>query len=78
MRKILEPDISEDTRNVNLGVFFLLYQEELFYEYPVQTSPLLLKLSLSDLIYSSVFEFVAYLADLFFFFTVIVCFAYII
>lgn len=59
MEKILEP-VSEDIRNVNLDSF-LLHQEELSYEYPVQTSPLLLMLCLSNLIDSSIFEFVVFL-----------------
>lgn len=54
IKNILEPDVSEDIWNV-ISSPFLLYQEELFYEYPVQSGPL----------YKILFEKLGYLADLF-------------
>lgn len=75
MERFLEPDISEDIRNVNLG-YFLSYEKDLFCECPVQISPLLLKLYLSNLVYCSVFE--VFLLLSWSNFTVIMCFAYMI
>lgn len=54
IKNILEPDISEDIWKENSSPF-VLYQEELFFEYPVQCPS----------IYKVLFVKLGYLADLF-------------